>query len=61
MDKKKEIIQIAKCVFRQYGLHKTTLEDVSSRLGMKKIHCITISRVKTIWFRKFSNQNLLIL
>ena len=36
MDKKQEIIETAKTVFRQYGLSKTTLEDIASRMGMKK-------------------------
>lgn len=36
MTKKDEIIETAKSVFRQYGLNKVTLEDVASRLGMKK-------------------------
>ncbi|MDD4155386.1 MAG: TetR/AcrR family transcriptional regulator [Endomicrobiaceae bacterium] len=36
MEKKQEIIETAKQVFRQYGLNKTTLEDIASRLNMKK-------------------------
>lgn len=36
MDKKEIIIEAAKKAFRQYGIYKTTLDDVGNHCGMRK-------------------------
>jgi len=36
MDKKTEIIEAAKKAFRQYGVYKTTLDDIGAKCGMRK-------------------------
>ena len=36
MSKKEEIIEAAKKIFSEYGIEKTTLEDIGSKCGMKK-------------------------
>ena len=36
MSKKEEIIEAAKKIFSEYGIEKTTLEDIAGKCGMKK-------------------------